>query len=170
MEEIQTKAKAHADARARLAEIVTTMQDGIEAIKRKNMPRLKGAVNKAVETSEELRALIEQNPDLFTRPKSVVFHGIKLGYQKAKGKIEFDDPEKVIKLIRKHYPELADPLISTTEKPSKDALNNLAAEQLKKIGVTVTSDTDVVFIRPTDGEVDELVNALLKGVEEEVEA
>jgi hypothetical protein len=131
------------------------------------MPRLKAAVNKAAETSEALRALVEESPELFTKPKSVVFHGIKLGYQKEKGKIEWDDPDLVIKLIRRHLPELADTLIVTTEKPSKDALNNLSAAELKKIGVTITSDSDAVFIRATDSEVDKMVSALLKGATEE---
>ena len=163
MEQIETKAKAHAQAREKLAEIVSALHEGIEALKRSHMPRLKAAVNRAAETSEALQALIEAAPELFVKPKSVIFHGIKLGYQKEKGKIEWDDQERVIKLIRKHFPELADTLIATTEKPSKDALNGLTAEQLKKIGVTVTSDSDAVFIRATDSEVDKMVNALLKG-------
>lgn len=168
MEQIEKQAKAHAIAREKLGEIVGAMQDGIEAIKRSHMVKLKAAVNKAAETSEELRALIEQSPELFVKPKSVVFHGIKLGFAKEKGRIEFDDAEQVIKLIRKHYPDLADSLISTTEKPSKDALNLLTAAELKKIGVTVTADADAVFVRATDSEVDKMVTALLKGATEEV--
>ena len=170
MQEIETKAKAHALAREKLAEIVTALQDGIDALKRSHMARIKAAVNKAADTSDELLQLVTESPELFTKPKSVTFHGIKLGYQKEKGKIEFDDPEKVIKLIRKHYPELAETLIITEETPAKKALNNLSAEQLKKIGVTVTSDTDVVFIRPADSDVDKMVTALIKGATAEVEA
>lgn len=170
MEQIEIQAKAHAQAREKLAEIVTALQDGIDALKRNAMPRIKAAVNKAADTSDELLQRINESPELFKKPKSVTFHGIKLGYQKEKGKIEFDDPELVIKLIRKHFPLLADTLIATTEKPSKEALNSLNAVQLKKIGVTVTSDSDVVFIRPADSDVDKMVNALIKGATEEVEA
>lgn len=166
MEQIETKAKAHALAREKLAEIVTAMQDGIDAIKRSHMARLKAAVNKAADTSDELLQLVNDSPELFVKPKSVIFHGIRLGYQKEKGKIEFDDPDLVIKLIRKHLPELAATLIATAEKPSKEALNGLTAEQLKKIGVTVTSDTDVVFLRAADSDVDKMVTALLKGATE----
>lgn len=166
MEQIETKAKAHANAREKLTEIVTALQDGIDALKHSHMARLKAAVNKAADTSDELLQLVNESPELFTKPKSVIFHGIRLGYQKEKGKIEFDDPDLVIKLIRKHLPDLADTLIATAEKPSRDALNNLTAEQLKKIGVTVTSDTDVVFIRAADSDVDKMVTALLKGATE----
>lgn len=170
MQEIETKAKAHATAREKLSEIVTALQDGIDALKRSHMARIKAAVNKAADTSDELLQLINESPELFTKPKSVTFHGIKLGYQKEKGKIEFDDPEQVIKLIRKHLPDLAETLIITAEKPAKEALNQLTAADLKKIGVTITSDTDVVFIRPADSDVDKMVNALIKGATEEVAA
>lgn len=170
MEQIETQAKHHAQARERLAEIVTALNDGIEALKRNYMPRLKAAVGKAAVTSDALLQMVNESPELFKKPKSVTFHGIKLGYQKEKGKIEFEDPELVIKLIRKHLSDLADTLIASTEKPSKEALNSLTAEQLKKIGVKVTSDSDVVFIRPADSDVDKMVNALIKGATEEVEA
>ena len=166
MEQIEVKAKAHAQAREKLSEIVTALRDGIEALKRSHMTKLKAAVNKAVETSEELRALVEKSPTLFVKPKSVIFYGIKAGYRKEKGKIEFDDADKVIKLIRKHFPEQADVLIITEEKPSKEAINKLTAEQVKKIGVTITSDTDVAFVSSTDSEIDKMVGALLKGAEE----
>lgn len=170
MQQIETAAKAHALAREKLSEIVTTLQDGIDALKRSHMSRIKAAVNKAADTSDELLQLINESPELFTTPKSVTFHGIKLGYRKEKGKIEFDDPEHVIKLIRKHLPNLADTLIITSEKPAKDALNQLTAADLKKIGVTITSDTDAVFIRPADSDVDKMVNALIKGATDEVAA
>jgi len=170
MEQIEAKAKAHAQAREKLSEIVTALRDGIEALKRSHMAKLKVAVNKAAETSEELRALVEKSPTLFVKPKSVIFYGIKAGYRKEKGKIEFGDAAQTIKLIRRHLPELADTLIVTEEKPSKEAINNLTAEQIKKIGVTITSDTDVVFVSSTDSEVDKMVGALLKGAAEVVAA
>jgi uncharacterized coiled-coil DUF342 family protein len=170
MEQIESKARAHAKARESLAKVVLGLQDQIDDLKRVYLPRIKSLVNKAADTSGELLQLVNESPELFKKPKSVTFHGIKLGYQKEKGKIEFDDPDQVIKLIRKHLPDLVDTLIATTEKPSKDALNNLTAEQLKKIGVKVTSDSDVVFIRPADSDVDKMVNALIKGATEEVTA
>jgi hypothetical protein len=170
LSEIEQRTKTYALAREKLAEIVASMNQGIEAIKRNHMRHLKNAVSKAAEAHDELKALVEDSPEQFIKPKSITFHGIKLGYQKEKGKIEWDDAEQVIKLIKKHLPDMADVLIATTEKPAKDALNNLSAAELKKIGVTVTSDGDVAFIRPTDSEVDKMVTALIKGATEEVAA
>ncbi len=167
MQEIETKAKAHAQAREKLSEIVTELQSEIDAAKNRHMKNIKAAVSKAATTGDELLRLVKGSPKLFTKPKSVVLHGIKLGFKKQKGKIEFDDPDQVIKLIRKHCPDLEDTLIVTTETPSKEALNKLTADVLKKLGVTVTSDTDVVFIAPADSDVDKMVNAMVKGADDQ---
>ena len=170
MQEIETKAKAHAQARAALTQLVILLNAEIDAVKQKRMKKLREAVANATETGDVLLELVSESSTLFKKPKSAILHGIKLGFKKQTGKISFDNEDQVIKLIRKNLPELADVLIVTTEKPSKEAMNNLEVGQLKKIGVTVTSDSDVAFISDPTSDVDKIVNALLKGAEEEVEA
>lgn len=170
MQEIETKAKEHAAARLTLTNHVTLLNAEIEAIKQKRMKKLREAVALATSTGDELLELVRESAELFKKPKSAVLHGIKLGFKKEKGKISFADEEQVIKLIRKHYPELADVLIVTTEKPSKEAMNTCDAIILKKIGVTVTADSDMAFISDPTSDVDKIVNALLKGATDEVTA
>lgn len=170
LSDIETRAKRFAEAREKLAAIVADLNDGIQALKRAAMPELKRAINRASEHHEQLKTLIEDAPELFVKPKTVMFHGIKLGYQKGKGKIEWDDADQVVRLIKKYFPEQADILISTTEKPAKDALNNLTAAELKKLGISVVEGGDAVFIKPADSAVDKMVDALLKAATEEVDA
>lgn len=170
MQDIESRAQVHAAAREKLKQLVTLLNAELDAVKRKRMAKLRTAVADAQQTGDALLVLVADAPDLFKRPKSHTLHGVKFGFKKEKGRIDFADPDQVIKLIRKHYPDLADTLIVTTERPSKEAMNNLQADQLKKIGVTVTADSDVAFIGSTDSDVDKIVSALLKGVEEEVEA
>lgn len=166
--EIERSAKHYAEAREHLAGIVATMNEGIETIKRDHMKRLKKAVNEAAERHDALKALIETAPGCFIKPRSVIFHGIKLGFQKGKGKIEWDDADQVVRLIKKHYPEQADVLIATSERPAKEALANLTAAELKKLGISVTDGGDAVFIKPADSAVDKMVDALLKDATAEV--
>lgn len=168
LNDIERSAKKYADARDHLAGIVAAMNEGIEAIKRDHMKRLKKAVADAAEHHDALKALIEKAPGCFVRPRSVIFHGIKLGFQKGKGKIEWDDADQVVRLIKKHFPEQADVLITTSEKPVKEALNGLTAAELKKIGISVTEGGDAVFIKPADSAVDKIVDALLKDATAEV--
>lgn len=166
--EIETRAKKYAEAREHLAGIVTALNTGIESLKRDHMKRLKKAVAEAAERHDALKAMIEAAPDLFVKPRTVIFHGIKLGFQKGKGKIEWDDPDQVVRLIKKHFPDQADVLVATTERPAKDALAQLSAAELKRLGISVTDGGDAVFIKPADSAVDKMVDALLKDATDEV--
>lgn len=168
LNEIESRAKLYADARENLAGIVANLNAGIEALKRQAMPDIKRAIARAATHHDSLRALIEACPELFAKPRSRTLHGIKLGFQKGKGKIEFDDPDQVVRLIKKYFPDQADVLIVTAEKPAKDALNQLTAAELKKLGINVVEGGDAVFIKPADSAVDKLVDALLKEATEEV--
>lgn len=167
--DIEARTKAYSDARGKLVDIVTELNAGIEALKRQLMPALKRAVANTAQRHEELKALIDASKVRFDRPRTVIFHGVKVGFSKQKGKIEISDEEKTILLIRKNLPDLADVLIVSKESVSKDALANVAAGDMKRIGCKVTDDTDAVVIKPIDSEVDKLVTALLKDATEVVE-
>ena len=52
-------------------------------------------------------------------------------------------------------------LIKTVETPQKKALEKLSAAELKKLGVTVGDDEDVVVVRSMDSEIDKIVKLLL---------
>lgn len=164
--DIEQRVKAFSEARAKVASIVTILNDGIEALKRDNMPDLKKAIARAAEKHDNLKVLIDANPALFKKPRTVVMHGVKVGFAKGKGGIKFDNAEQVVKLIKKHMPEQAEVLIITKETPAKDALSQLNAVELKKIGCSVVDAGDAVVIKPTDSDVDKLVDTLLKGATE----
>lgn len=169
--ELEAMATRYADARTKLGEEVQLLQDEMEAARRAAMPRIRKLVGAAAEHQAQLKAGIEDSPDLFVRPKTLVVAGIKIGFVKQRGQIEFDDPEKVCALIEKHLPDLEETLIAIKRAPVKKALEQLTAADLKRIGVTVSNDREVVVIKPTDDQVDKLVTALLKetGAEAELE-
>jgi len=160
-------------ARDQLAGRVDALQDEIERIKRRAMPGIKNAVARTKEAEHSLATAIEGAPELFKRPRTVIFNGVKVGLAKGKGEIRYQDADQVLKLIRKHLPDQADVLIAIKETPVKKALTQLSAAELKRIGVTIRETGDMVVIKPTDSEVDKVVNALLKDmqqVEEEAAA
>lgn len=163
MNEIEARTKVYADARSKLAEVVSTLQEGLDALKKDNLPRIRRQVQRLAELEADLKALIEQAPDLFVKPKTVVLHGVKVGFEKGKGAILFDDEDKVVQLIEKRLPDLAEQLVKTTKKPLKGGLAQLTVQQLKSIGCTVEEAGDQVVIRAVDKDVDKLVTALLKG-------
>jgi hypothetical protein len=164
--ELQRLTKPYADVRGQLAEVVTEVKREQDSILRKKLPVIRELVARANERESNLRAAIEGNPDLFIQPRTVVFYGIRIGLQKGKGGIEFDDADKVLKRIRDHYGADALGLIHVTEKPDKRMLADLPVEDLKKLGCTVVNTADEVVIRPTDTNVDKIVTALLQDATE----
>jgi len=162
LSDIEGKAKNYSSARDLLADRLGQLNDEIDAAKRKAMPLLRLALQAAKAAEAELTNAIQLNPQHFKRPKSQVFHGIKVGFEKGKGKTVIADEDRTVKLIRKLFPDQFDILVQTTEKPVKDAISQLPACDLKKIGVEVQEATDKVLIRPVDGELDKMLKALLK--------
>lgn len=166
--EIEKATKDFASARYELSLLVTTLNDDVAKLKKEFLPSIKKAVAKTAERQCELKNLIDHAHDLFEKPRTVIFHGIKVGLQKGRGEIDWDDDQKVVELIRKHFREdQADALIITKEKPSASALRDLTVAELKKIGCTVEETDDEVVIKPADSDVDKVVNALLKDAMEE---
>ena len=160
--EIDQITKDYATEREKLSDRIRLLEDEINTLKRKRLPGIKNSIQTVMEKQEDLKAALEESRPLFIKPRTIVFHGVKVGFQKSKGKLSWNDDAQVIKLIKKHFPDQEEVLIKKTEKPSKDALLNLSAENLKKIGVTISETGDVVVIKSTDSEIDKFVEALLK--------
>jgi hypothetical protein len=170
MEQIERASGSFAEARTKLAELIAQLNDEIEAAKRINLPAIRKAVARAAEKQAALVELLKENPDLFKKPKTRVLHGVKVGFQKQPGAIEIADEAATLVRIKRMFDgqgSMLSLLIKTTEKPVKDALGELSGDQLKKLGVKVTDDTDKVIIKPADSEVDKVVDALLKGAGDE---
>lgn len=159
---IVEKARALADERAQLNAIVEELQKGIEALKANRMGDLRTAIESATAAWAALEADIQANPLLFVKPRTVRAHGIKFGLEKGKGAIAIADEANTVRLIKKHFPDQAEVLIATVETPVKDALAQLPAADLKRIGAELKDAGDRVVIRPSDGEVEKMVRSLIK--------
>jgi hypothetical protein len=176
MKLIEDACKLAREARQTLEARAQALQEEIASAQKRKLPGIRSAVAAVAEADAKVLAALQASPGLFKRPKSVVFHGLQVGYKKGTGTIEIDDADQVIKRIRKHLPDQFDVLVKVTEKPIKAAIRNLTGAELQKIGVKVESAGDVVFMTDATDSVDKLVKALLKGVaaeqdaDEEVEA
>lgn len=169
MEKIERATSSFAEARTALADLISQLNAEIEAAKRTSLPAIKKAVARAAERQQVLTELLNEHHTLFVKPKTRVLHGVKVGFQKQPGAIEIVDEMKTLALIKKMFSDQEDMLallIKTTEKPIKDALGDLSGDQLKKLGVKIADDTDKLVIKPADSEVDKIVDALLKGLED----
>lgn len=159
---IEQRAKAYAHARENLGGYVADFEAELAALRRKHLPVIKRSAAWAANHQAELQREIEAHPDLFVKPRTMTLHGIKLGFQKGKGKLILGNIAKLIERIRAQFPKAkADLLIKVTQTPMKKALSMLPADELKKLGITVETTGDAVFIEAIDTEVDKLVARLL---------
>lgn len=157
---IDTLAKHYATARTVLADTVNELEAELAVIHRRYINRIKAAAAKAQDASAALRSAVEGAPELFVKPRTFTLHGIKVGYQKGKGRLEFDT-EAVIERIHKHCPELQDTLVRVKFELVKDALANLDVATLRKLGCSVVDADDQVIVKAADTAVDKLVAKLL---------
>lgn len=163
---IEALCRRYADEHNTLADIVGELQADLDAAKRKRLRSIKAAVARTADARSQLAAAVERAPHLFSKPKTLTLFGIKVGFRKQKGKIEYADAGKVVALIRKHFGDRFDDLVSVKETPLKGALQQLSGAELKKLGVQVEADTDEVVVQSTSDAVDKMVAALLAEAEE----
>ncbi|MEK6744267.1 MAG: host-nuclease inhibitor Gam family protein [Nitrospirota bacterium] len=167
MFDIDKAAQAYSQAHDALRDEMQIVELAISGIKDAHHKALRKLVAQAADKKAMLGNIIKENPALFASPKTRIIHGVKLGFRKGSGKLDWDSDELVVKLIKKKLPEeMWEILIKKTEKPRKDGLNGLDVNDLKKIGVTAEDTGDQVVIKPTDSEIDKLVDALLAEAEE----
>ena len=130
-------------------------------VRSKHMARIKVLAAAYRGAKKRLEAAIRDNPDLFKRPKTRVFSGIKVGFKKGAGSIAWDDEAKVLKRIKDLLPDQAADLINTTEKPAKSALQKLSAKVLKRLGVKVQDACDAPVIKAQMTDVEKFVEDLI---------
>ena len=160
LDTIEKRTKRYAEAREHLAGLVTELNAGIQALQRAQLPAIRKAVQRASEHHARLNEALTARPDLFTRPRTTIFHGVVVGYKKGKGTFKYD-PDFVIKQIKLRLPLKQDSLIRVEEKVVAEGIKLLTDDERKKIGVVSVAGTDAVVITPTDSAIDKAVNALL---------
>jgi hypothetical protein len=163
--DVETHTKSYKAARDKLAGRVAALTAEVEAVKRRKLPGIKAAVAEAGEARSALEASIDANRNCFTRPKTLVIAGIRVGLAKGKGRLVYDDEQTVVERIRRQLPDAADNLVKVTEKPIRKALEQLSSADLKRLGCTIEDTGDQIVIKPTDADVDKIVNALLAEAE-----
>lgn len=168
LEDLQRRAATLSDARDKLAALLTTMQAEIDTIKTGALPDIRRVARTISRQHNELADLIKANPELFSKPRSYVVDGLKFGLQKQRGKMAWADDDALCDRIDKLAEEgvitveQAELCMSCTYKPVAAGLEQLDAKVLKRLGVTVTADTDAPLIKSVDGEVEKAINAVIR--------
>lgn len=143
-----------------LAEDVAALQADLEEVKRKHLVTLKRSARQVATLEAQLHAAVEARPEAFKKPRTLTIHGIKVGFTTAKGKLEFSDDQAVLSAIKRHFKADVDLLIKVTESPRKEALRELPASDLAKLGCSIVGAGDTTVVKRLDGDVEILMNTL----------
>lgn len=163
LERIDTLCAALSQARSVLESRVGELQSRMDTLVRRRLPGVKAAVARVAEAQAALQQAIEDAPDVFAKPRTQICHGLKVGYRKGLDTLTWEDDDALVARIEKYCQDDADHLLIVKKTPSKDALADLDAATLKKLGVTREPGVDRVTIAPIDKDVNRLVGALVKG-------
>lgn len=159
--EIEQLTKTFADAHGQLVSAASDLESEMQAAKRRRLPSIRARAAKTKAARAELLAKLRRHPGLFKRPKTREFFGIRVGFMKGKGSIQFKDADALVAQIRKQLPDQVDVLTDTKVKPVRAALQQLSASVLKRLGVTVVDAADEPFVKPQEGDVLKQVAAWL---------
>lgn len=167
IEQIMEMARTFARARGRVVARCGFIQRAINRLKKDNLPALAHLCQGEAQIHGELHDAIDNNRQLFEKPRTIVVDDIRIGLRKQKGKLQWDDDEKLIERIKSQFvaPEA---LIRVKETPNTEGLAMLSGQELKKLGVTISEDSDVVVIAAVkDTEIEKVAQQFLNTPEPE---
>ncbi len=161
MTRIENRAHVYNELRGELADLIGELNDEIDALTRERMPVIKKLATRVAAQHTDLEAAITAAPHLFQKPRTITLHGIKCGFRKNEGRIEFDDPDLVVKKIYQNF-DAPEPYLRIVTQPNKEALATLPGADLKRLGCRIVDTTDVVVIKPADSDIEKKINTFLK--------
>lgn len=159
---IEDLCKGFAQARESLGGLLQAFESEFAALRRRHSKPIKAAAGEAALRRADLERELQAHPELFEKPRTITCHGIRVGYQKGKGKIECPNEAAVIERIEKLLPDQADVLVRVEKRIAREALKALDVSTLKRLGLVVTATGDAVLIKPVSDQVEKLVDRLLK--------
>jgi len=165
--EIEKTTREYAAAEDALEEKALELREAIERLKREHMPAIKRALERAGETHTLLFHTIEDNPELFQRPKSRLVAGVVIGFRKQRDTLEWAGDEQLAEAIEKQLPALYPSLVEVKRKPVRDALKLLQPEQLQALGVAYDRGRDKVIIESANSEIEKWIRAIAAEAERE---
>lgn len=166
IEDIRAAAAVVDVARAALGDAARAYDKDLAATRDKHIPIVEPLIKDLRTHYDSLIELVRAAPDLFTKPKSIEHSGLRIGFRKGRGSVEFADKDKLVKRIQllKSLKVLSkaevDQIVTLKVSVKKSALARLDANVLKRLGVDVIAGQDAAFAEPIDTEVEKLLKQL----------
>ncbi len=162
LSEIEAQAKKYSEANNELAGVIEDMETEINRVKNDYLKKLQPLADTVSIEKSLLKVMIDESRLIFVKPKTYVFHGVKVGLQNSKGGIKVLDEAKTIELIKKNMPDIAENMVKTSESLIKESLKLLSEIDLLKINCQKTPSVETVLIKSNRDEVEKFIDAMIK--------
>lgn len=159
--QVETACERFEKESSSLDTLITDLETDLEAIKQKHIKSIKRQAGAVASRQADLQSLLERGAGLFTKPRTITVHGVKVGYTTSPGSLQFDDEETVINLIKRYHKQETETYIRTEESVNKDALKLLPAVDLAKLGCRIEGAGDTVVLKRVSGDVEKLINKMI---------
>lgn len=152
--------RAARDALGRAADAAHQAMQEAAAV---HMAAVREALAASLDAEAALKAAVEQSPpELWRKSRTRTVHGVKFGWQKQRGRVEFDDEAKVIERMRRLLPpdQLA-LLVRVKEAVHKPGVYDLTVADLKRLGIRISDDCDEVVVKDLKPELERALDQVL---------
>lgn len=162
MQEIETLTQSYADTYRDLESVVQSLEDEVRAIKRSKMVKIRQLAAESAAHKEAVLSAVVASPGLFKKPRTRIIAGVKVGLQKRRGKVVIDDEEATIRRMRALLPiEQVELLVRVREDVYKQAVYDLSAGDLRRLGIKIADDTDEPLVKIAGEDIEALVDSML---------
>lgn len=162
---VETACARYDAAANELDAMIDELEQDLDDVRRKHLKRMKTQAGVVAAREAELRSQVEGNTALFTKPRTFILHGVKVGLTESKGKLVWDmeDHELVDLLKRKFKDDDAwKDYVITKDIPSKEALRTLDEAVRAKLGCRIDGAGDSVVVKRTAGDVEKMMDKLIE--------
>ena len=159
---VERLAARFARRRAELGACVREVQAAIDAARTAGRPTLLRRANAAAAARDELEAALAAAPELFSRPRTRLLSGIRVGWRRPPARVEIPDEQRTVTAIRRRFGSESAQYLRERTNVVRAAVRGLPARVLAALGVTVVQPDDAPTIVPADSDLERTVTALLE--------
>jgi len=157
-QEIETTCKELSNLRAQLSRRYETRLSALRALDEQHSPEINRLQERCGALRASLENLVEQARPCFARPKTREYHGITVGFEKARDAIAMPDETILVGRIEKMLPAAqGETVLDRSVRIIKQAFKKLPRETLQKLGCSFIAGADKVIVRAQAGDIEAIV-------------
>lgn len=147
LKEIESACKHLAEVRSTAETLMLKVEKKRQAILDDHADELNSLAHELTVARSSVALSVQYGRELFKRPKTQVFHGIEVGFQKERDKVEVPAEEVLISRIETMLKAKASTLVRSVKSVVAEAFKQLTAQEKQMLGCRTITGADAVVVR-----------------------